>query len=54
MNKKTNDSDFQESHPQIIEVEEQEIEEKEPPSDKIIYYKIINDEKESKLEKRDM
>ena len=54
MNKKTNNSNFQESHPQIIEVEEQEIEEKKPPFDKIIYYKITMDKKDPKLKNTDI
>ena len=50
MNKNKDDSQFQESQPRIIDIEDQEIEEKKPPIDNIIYYKIINRNNNSKLE----
>ena len=43
MNKKEKDLQFGESTPEIIEIEEQEIEEKKPPNSKIIDYKITDD-----------
>jgi len=52
LNKKKNDSHFQESHPRIIEIEEQEIEEKKPPFDNIVSYKITNEDNDSKLEEK--
>lgn len=52
LNKKKNDSCFQESPPRIIEIEEQEIKEKKPPVDNIIYYKIAPKNDNSQLEKK--
>ncbi|MFX1594035.1 MAG: hypothetical protein ACFFCL_15200 [Promethearchaeota archaeon] len=42
MNKKKKNSNIEGPHPKIIEIEEQEIEERKPPTDKINYYKIVN------------
>ncbi len=50
MNKKNNDT--QEPFPRIIEIEEQEIEEKKPPFTNIAYYKIVNENNDSYLEKK--
>jgi hypothetical protein len=52
LKKKTIDSDIQESHPRIIGIEEQEVEEKEPPKDNIIYFKIVDVYDNSKLEEK--
>jgi hypothetical protein len=52
LKKKENGSQFPESHPRIIDVEDQEIEEKKPPVDNIVYYKIINKNNNSKLEEK--
>ncbi|MFX0039111.1 MAG: hypothetical protein ACFFCY_15315 [Promethearchaeota archaeon] len=52
MEKKKNGSQFPESHPRIIKIEDQEIEEKKPPVDNIVYYKIINNNSNSKLEEK--
>jgi hypothetical protein len=52
LKKQTDNSQVQDSHPRILEIEDQEIEEKKPPVNKIAYYKIINENKESKLEEK--
>ncbi|MHA1986849.1 MAG: hypothetical protein ACW98D_09435 [Promethearchaeota archaeon] len=44
MNKKEKDLQWGESTPKIIDIEEQEIEEKKPPNSKIIEYKIVDDD----------
>ena len=44
MKKQTDDSQFQDLHPRILEIEDQDIEEKKPPVDKIAYYKIIDED----------
>jgi hypothetical protein len=50
--KKKDDVLYQETHPRIIEIEDQEIEEKKPPIDSIAYYKIINENDKSKLDEK--
>jgi hypothetical protein len=52
LNKKKSESDIQESHPQIIEIEDQEIQEKMPPRDDIIYFKMVDVDENSKLEEK--
>ena len=52
MNKKENDSHFDESPPKIIEIEDKEIEVKKPPVNKIVYYKMIKDNESSDLEEK--
>ncbi|MFX0007541.1 MAG: hypothetical protein ACFFA7_16545 [Promethearchaeota archaeon] len=52
MKKQKDDLQFQDSHPRILEIEDQEIEEKKPPIDNIAYYKIVNETKETKLEEK--
>jgi len=46
MNKKDNEIPSPDSIPKILEIEEQEIEEKKPPNDKIIDYEIVNSNSE--------
>ena len=41
------------SIPEILEIEEKELEEKKPPNKYIIDYKIINEPQNSNLEERD-
>lgn len=52
LKKQKDDLQFQDSHPRILEIEDQEIEEKKPPVDNIAYYKIIDENKETKLEEK--
>jgi len=50
LKKEKDNSEVQDSHPRILEIEDQEIEEKKPPVDKIAYFKIINENKEIESE----
>jgi hypothetical protein len=43
LKKQKDDSQIQDLHPRILGIEDQEIEEKKPPVDKIAYYKIIDE-----------
>ncbi|MFX0030713.1 MAG: hypothetical protein ACFE8B_15985 [Candidatus Hermodarchaeota archaeon] len=52
MNKKEPKLHAGESIPEILEIEEQEIEEKKPPNEKIIEYKIVNETKNSDLDEK--
>lgn len=52
MNKKEKDLRSTESVPEILDIEEQEIEEKKPPNEKIINYKIVNDDDNSILREK--
>ncbi|MFX1325410.1 MAG: hypothetical protein ACFE8N_10665 [Promethearchaeota archaeon] len=47
MSKKEEVPSTKDSIPKIIEIEEQEIEKRQPPNNKIIKYHIINDDEES-------
>ena len=54
MNKKENDSQLDESPPKVIEIEDKEMQVKKPPTNKIVYYKMINGNERSDLDaKRD-
>jgi hypothetical protein len=46
------ESNSKDIHPRIIEIEDQKIEEKKPPIDNIVYYKIIEENEDSKLEEK--
>ena len=50
MNKKDQKSRTGESIPEILEIEEQEIEEKEPPNHRIIDYKIVDNKNNSNFD----
>ncbi|MFX1379612.1 MAG: hypothetical protein ACFFA4_11030 [Promethearchaeota archaeon] len=52
MKKQNDDSQLQDLHPRILEIKDQEIEERKPPVDNIAYYKIINNTSDSKLEEK--
>ena len=46
MNEKEKDSQSNDHHPTIIGTEDQEIELRKPPNEKIVDYKIVTEEKE--------
>ncbi|MFW9818684.1 MAG: hypothetical protein ACFFE5_03660 [Candidatus Thorarchaeota archaeon] len=46
------DSQFEDSHPRILEIKDKEIKEKKPPIDNIAYYKIIDANKGKMLEEK--
>jgi hypothetical protein len=50
LDKKNQNLNADESIPEILEVEEQEIEEKKPPNDYIIDYHLVNDTNDSSLD----
>ena len=52
MKKDEEDSQFDESPPKVIEIEDKEIQVKKPPDNKIVYYKMINDNEGSDLEEK--
>jgi len=49
LDEKDEDSQPHDKEPTIISSEDQEIKEKKPPNDNIIYYKIIENDKNSEI-----
>jgi hypothetical protein len=54
LNKKDQNSSAGESIPEILEIEEQEIEERKPPNEQIINYEIISGKDNSDIEKEEI
>ena len=52
MNNKEEHSESNDHEPTIIGMEEQTIEEQKPPNDKIVHYKIVNDDNNSENERK--